>query len=271
MGVLTYLRSFLIGIILIGAASPIRGETAQRHAATASIEEVRRAIHARNDRLVSLKAEFRSWHRVNSGTTRHEQYVVAAKAGRRFHRLWHGGFADPEDDPRSYTQLLDGEHWNVLISYFRRYDVTKNLAVRPYTDKILFHPFFESLGWWPPGEAEPPARRDGRRVFLGDLVDDDRCRIEGQEFVDGAWCHVLEIPGSERIWVDRDRGVVPRRTYLDSAGDHPEIARYESSDFREVIPGLFLPFRLRRVQVANDLDFTTVVDRYEVNNRVAAQ
>ena len=253
-----------LALTLSDAASSAQDGSTPRRAATATIEEVRQAIHDHDARLVSLKAEFRSWHRANLGTARHEHYVIAARDGRRFHHLWHGEYADPEDDPRAYIQLLDGVEWNVYNTYFRRYDVSKTLAHRPYTDKILFHPFFESLGWWPPGEEEP-SRRAGRRIFLGDLIDDERCRVMGQELVEGAWCHVVEVEGSDRVWVDCTRGVVPRRTFLDARGDHPEVARYESSDFREVAPGLFLPYRLRRTQPGHDLDFITVVDRYDVN------
>ena len=155
--------------------------------------------------------------------------------------------------------------WNVFNTYFRRYDVSQKLAHRPYTDKILFHPFFESLGCWASGGPEAP-RRAGRRIFLGDLIDDDRCRVMRPELVDGVWCQVVEIPGSDRLWVDCARGVVPRRVFLGGQSDHPEVARYEQGDFREVIPGLFLPYRLRRTQARNDLDFSTIVDRYEVNN-----
>jgi len=243
-----------------------RGDEPPPRPTTMTIDQIRRLIHDQRGKLVSLRVEFRSWHHKNLGTARYESYVVAASAGRRYAHLWHGEFSDPADDPRAGIQLLiNGENWDVFIPYFRRFDVSRRFAVRPFTDKILFHPLFESLGWWPPGDTDPPARRGDRRFFVHDIVDDERCRVIGLEQVDGAWCQVVELPGTARLWVDGARAVVPRRIFQAASGNADEDALFEAGDYREVASGLFLPYRMRRFRQAGGLDFTTLVSRYSVN------
>ena len=256
---------FLFVLVLFTAVESARGADNPPGSTTLTIAEIRGRVRTHENRLKSLRAEFRSWHRPNAGTPRHERYVVAAKAGRRFNHLWHGEYPIAAEDPRAYIQLLTGDHWAVMNTYFRRYDVTERFSGRPYIDKILFHPLFESLGWWPPGEAIAPPRRDGRRIFHGDLLDDERCRVAGSELIDGKLCQIVEIPGLERFWVDHSRGVVLRRTFLDGP-DSPELAQYESSDFREVAPEIFLPFRLRRIPKSLEMDIETIIDKYDVND-----
>jgi len=268
----TPFRLALLGIVSLGGSSSGRGEQAlPRQPALETIDQIRRLMHDRRDHLVSIKVEFRSWHQQNLGTARHERSVVAAKGGRRYALLWHGEFSHPEEDPRAYIQLLDGENWNVLNTYFREYDVSRKFAVRSYTDKILFHPVFESLGWWPPDDTNPPARQDGRRFFADDVVDDERCRVVGRELIDGRWCHVVEVANSDRLWIDCARGVVICQKRYASGGDHAEITAMEASDLREVSPGFFLPYRMRRIQRARNLDVTTVIDSYSINEVVDSQ
>ena len=45
----------------------------------------------------------------------------------------------------------------------------------------------------------------------------------------------------------------------------------EASDLREVSPGFFLPYRMRRIQRARNLDVTTVIDSYSINEVVDSQ
>src|SRR5262249_22669872 len=68
-----------------------------------------------------------------------------------------------------------------------------------------------------------------------------------QEQVAGAWCHVVEFPGVDKLWVDPAIGFAVRRRE-GSAGNPPAlVARYELSDYRETAPGVWLPWKLRRV------------------------
>jgi hypothetical protein len=60
--------------------------------------------------------------------------------------------------------------------------------------------------------------------------------------VDGATCWIVEWPDMDRIWVDPERGfAIPRREYHWGRGKPLKYA-HRNSDYREVKPGLWLPF-----------------------------
>lgn len=62
------------------------------------------------------------------------------------------------------------------------------------------------------------------------------------ETVDGTQCYVLDYPGNDRLWVDMKLGgVLRRRDRYASPG--PPRWRYEFQDYREVLDGLYVPFK----------------------------
>jgi hypothetical protein len=61
--------------------------------------------------------------------------------------------------------------------------------------------------------------------------------------VDGAWCHVLERPGADRIWIDPAQGFVVRRRELNWGPGLPRSRIVENREFRQVKPGLWLPWK----------------------------
>jgi hypothetical protein len=73
------------------------------------------------------------------------------------------------------------------------------------------------------------------------------------EMVDGMRCWVVEWPGMDRFWVAPDRGfAVPRRQYCWGPG---QALRYEFAhrDYREVKPGLWVPFTQLETKYASVL------------------
>jgi hypothetical protein len=62
------------------------------------------------------------------------------------------------------------------------------------------------------------------------------------EKIDGSLCWVVEWPGMDRFWVDPQRGwVIPRRQYCWGPGK-PMRFEFRHRDYREVKPGLWLPY-----------------------------
>jgi hypothetical protein len=229
------------------------------------IEQLRRVVQADREKLRSLKAFSRSWYAENSGTDRYERCVVAAQGQRRYALMSHGEYADAESDPRSYIQIYGVGQWDVYSPHFRQYQVSKRFAVPPYTDKIRMNPFFESLGWWPPDDPSAPVRVQERKVFVHDILSDPKCRVVGQEEVDGVWCHLAELPGLDRLWIDGRRGAVIRREVNTDAG--VPLATIALGDFRQVADGLELPHRVERTFLLPQRRVVvTTIDRYEVNS-----
>jgi hypothetical protein len=66
-----------------------------------------------------------------------------------------------------------------------------------------------------------------------------------QEEVDGAWCHVIDDPGRDRLWIDPAAGYAVRRRER-YAGDPPALVwRCELSDLRETA-GVWFPWKARQ-------------------------
>jgi hypothetical protein len=86
---------------------------------------------------------------------------------------------------------------------------------------------------------------DAGLPFLPAFLEDNQARyhvLSEPEVVNGVPCWIVEWPGMDRFWVDPKRGfAIPRRAYCWSPG---KPLRYEflNLDYREVKPGLWLPF-----------------------------
>ena len=99
-------------------------------------------------------------------------------------------------------------------------------------------------------------------ILRGGGVSDYRVHSE-LELVDGSWCHVVEWNGKDKIWVDIAKGAVcKKRERWRRAGDKTIlIVRYESSDFRQVRDGLWVPFAAKRELFADATDPKEFWDR----------
>jgi hypothetical protein len=235
--------------------------------ASHSLDEVRSILEAKRQKLRSLEATLSCWFEENIGTRRCEHFVVAAKANRRYAQLWHGEYGGASTDPGSVIRIYDGENWIGFKEYFLRYDVSKKFAIPPYTNKILCHPLFESLAWWPPDDPTPPLRIDNAKIFTCDVLKDERCRVVDRRWLGDAWCHVVEIPGETRLWVDCERGVVVRRDMYKGMHTDQTFAVFESSDFRPVGEGVYLPYSIRRTVTRSPrLNNLIVVKDYKINS-----
>jgi hypothetical protein len=81
--------------------------------------------------------------------------------------------------------------------------------------------------------------------FLPEFLRENKARytvLSAPEEIDKSLCWVVEWPGMDRFWVDPRRGyAVPRRAYCFAPGK-PLMFEFRHSDYREVKPGLWLPF-----------------------------
>jgi len=105
-----------------------------------------------------------------------------------------------------------------------------------------------ATGLWP--LKRPPPRFERRPIVLREVATCPEYKVvrPQQELVNGHWCHVLEYPGYERLWIDTTRGFIllARETV---AGAHQALMqRMELGEHRELEPGLWLPTRIRNIQ-----------------------
>lgn len=81
--------------------------------------------------------------------------------------------------------------------------------------------------------------------FLPDFLRQNKSSYQvssAPEAIDGRPCWVVEWPDMDRFYVDLQRGfAIPRRVYCWGPGKPPKW-EFHNSDYREVKPGLWLPF-----------------------------
>jgi hypothetical protein len=227
------------------------------------VDEIRALLADNFSSLRSLKVTYRAWHHVNRGTDNYLQGVFAAKGVNRFASRWHGEAGSRDADPGAILRFYDGTHWNVYNRFFRRYEVTARFAVPPYTDKIRSHPLLENLGWWPSSDPSSPPRRSAIRYFVQRVLENERVRVcPNQAQVDGAWCHVVEIPKRDRLWIDSALGVLRRREVYSAHESAENLVSFRLADYRQVAEATWLPHRMRRIYHPANYDIVTKIDEY---------
>ena len=134
-----------------------------------------------------------------------------------------------------------------------------------------------ALGWWPLDRRPSPTLVDQLPAALSAVARSSAYQARPQlEQVGGRWCHVLECPGRDQLWLDTDRGCALAARQI----SYPSLARVhriELADFREMPHGIWVPFRLRNLHYERRpngdlgkviLDATLNVSRVRVNDDV---
>ena len=113
-----------------------------------------------------------------------------------------------EDDPYQQSAYVNYDHaFNdhpVNLPY-REDHIDPRASCRTLPGDL----FFRTTGIWP-FDGRPAPRFLGRPCMLRDIAGakEDPVVRPRQELVDGRWCHVLEWPRNESLWVDTERGFV---------------------------------------------------------------
>jgi hypothetical protein len=241
----------MLGVAMPGVAA---GEPGPSPRAVYSLDQIRKGISESRDRLRSIEVEFEAPERDPSDGTQAPgilRRVVAARDASRYVYSVHFNADQPSGlDLETNEIYYDGT--SKVLQDFRpaqRYCETFQRNADNFSWKVRCEFFLECTGWWPPGDrSQLPARESP--FFLFEALADERCRVLPlQEKVGEAWCHVVERPGVDRLWLDPEIGFAPRRRQWYHG--HPTIRNieYTLSDYREAAPKVWIPWRLRRLVV----------------------
>jgi hypothetical protein len=154
-----------------------------------------------------------------------------------------------QDDPLQQSCYVTGDRQYVVNRVNRTYG---GGAIGP-TDRVPGslenELFFLATGLWPL-DRRPAPRRDSEPYLLCDIAQSPRYDsvASAQEEVDGRWCHILEYPGKDRLWLDVERGCILLKRETRSAVGGPLACRFQLGGYREVQPGIWLPGWIRNVQ-----------------------
>jgi hypothetical protein len=245
-------RLLLIGSILACASPAIAGDDGPRKAVYTANELRARLLEAQRS-IKGLRVVYRCYD-YDAEKYPRGSYLYRIIAVRSPHDLYHVSChghdrLDWRDDPFQQRAIvtkdrLDNEYYVNRVYFESRIRPEEGLP-----GSLPNEFFFIATGLWPLEGRQPP-RPDGRAYVLREVAASaDYSRVRTlQEEVDGRWCHVLEFPGYDRLWIDVEHGcaLLARETHSQSTG--ALVQRIELGGHREVAPGIWMPARMRNIQ-----------------------
>ena len=217
--------------------------------------ELRARIAATQRVIKAVYAVYRSGIDRSGARTSEEYYsyrVMAADSNGDFYLVATHGYSSLtwSDDPFQQNGVLRGTRFvndNPVNRTYVELDWSPS-ATLPGTATKEF--FMTSTGIWPFERRPAPEHLGpGRPYMLKDVARSAAYSsvMPTLESIDGRWCHVLERPGVDRLWLDADRGcVLMAREYFGPNGHL--MQRFEHSGLIEHAPGVWLPRWVRNVQ-----------------------
>lgn len=239
--------SFSLRVVLCCAAVGAQGSVPR---ATHDAVRLRTETTAAQARIKSFRTVYESHSYDESFPAgSYVRRVVAAKEPHKFlFCTAHGHDALPwRDDPFQSRTYVSDHEWLTEKPINRCYwaEAWKRDASLP--GSLRAEIFVNATGWF------PMARRarltdDGGPTMLRDLNENDDFSLvrSNLEAIDGRWCHVLEKPAKEALWIDvaRDYTLMAREQYGDEGARQ---YRYELTGHCEVYPRVWAPTSIRMI------------------------
>jgi hypothetical protein len=280
---LSRVRIAFLVVLMTNYAASANGDTDPPPRAIHPLGVIRTAVAGSRQRLESLQVEYTGEGLAHgSSATRSSvlRRVVTAAGVRRRIESWHSTTSFPEELDIGHNLLVYDGSRLVDLKPPLVYCETFNRTASRFARKTRCEYILECTGWWPPGD-DPKTPFSDIGLFLHEALADPQCRVlPEQEEVGGAWCHVIERPGVDRLWFDPAIGFSLRRRRWSPRNSGFLPTDYQLSDHVEVAPGVWFPRRLRRIIYETptmadrpgrvESDATAVVTRIAVNRDFGA-
>jgi hypothetical protein len=175
--------------------------------------------------------------------------IVAAKAPDLFfHCSAHGTpQLDWREDPYQQRLTVTAERMfseRPLDRFFIEWRVRPDQPLPGRAPELLLI----ALGWWPLTMRPAVLLDDKLPASLSAVAQSSAYHVRSSlEQAGGRWCHVLEFPGRDQLWIDVDRGCAVVARQIDYSIPARRVHRVEFADFREMLPNVWVPFRLRNL------------------------
>jgi hypothetical protein len=254
----------LAALLAAGLTAPARAGEAQGPPADQTVDRLVDGMRALNDRFDTSKASYRIRYR-----ERVTYYDTAGATLRVYgQEVDHARRKDDvslgvvESDPSGAVIRRDRLHWEGKdgVCVQRKDDHTVHLwpflIVEGWSsDGYATDLFIDTHGGLTFGSPSYRANLPGKNpsendiLILPRIVEQNRSRYRlrpRQEKVDGHWCHVLEWPGRDTIWLDAGHGYVARRRTFELVKGRRAF-EISNHDLAEKSPGFYLPRRQKEV------------------------
>lgn len=239
--------AWLAVIVTLGSHSPARADL---RPAVLSNEEVFQQLTENHARIRRFLIEYEATgpdvnyyiHKTIAAQAPDDCFYHGSKGRAEFDRT--SARVDPQwqSDPFQDWILITAARNNWGSPWSR---VFGDFAIKPDTPlppKVQQQSLFVALGWWPFEKRPWPTLDDAQPCVIPHLVQARKHGVlPAQEFRSGRWCHVLDNPGRDRIWVDTERrcAIVAREIF--DPQTTARIMQIDASQFAAVIPGLWVP------------------------------
>lgn len=237
-------------------ALPLIGSAlaAEERPAIYSSEELRQTLDQFHKRI-------RAWHFVYESAPMYAEggppggyirHTVAAKHPDSFFSWTSHGtdMFDRQDDPAQQRDYVTSQQ-HVVEDLFDRVYRKSALAPEAQLPSAVRSQFlFAALGWWPFESRPAPKMFGDLPSVIPDIVESPHYVVAPlQELHDGRWCHVLEFPGRDRLWLDCERNCTLMGREIFDKRSGAVLDRIESREHREAEPGIWIPREIRRTFV----------------------
>jgi len=235
---------------------PLTAAVAQHRPAVYSTAELQQRVIDANTRVRAWYFEFESERILPTGklADSYVHRVVAARTPDRYY-LWnaHGtARMDWRDDPDQQRLYLVSDTATAEQPFHRSFRSWRWVSKTTVPGSSQGEFLFSALAWWPLEDRPPPQPGELPTVFTA-IVGSGKYRVNPeQDLIQGRWCHVLEYPGRDRLWLDCEHGcaLLVREAFDRSSG--ALRSRIEAREHREVIPGIWAPFEFRNTHFDTD-------------------
>jgi hypothetical protein len=176
--------------------------------------------------------------------------VIVNKGGTFFQETSHGSTAVPHN----FDLLLERYYFDgSTVSRFQpvhRLLWKAKIGPDKTAPSVLGNEFFfVATGYWPFFDISAPRLRD-QPYFFADIERDPKLYSVRKELEsrDGHWCHVLERPGVDAMWIDHSRNYALMERENRDPKTGALMQRLILSSYREITPGLYLPETIENMQ-----------------------
>jgi len=224
----------------------------EQRPATLTAEELRQRLVESHACIRAWYVEYESARELSTGEPK-EAYlhrVVAAKVPDHFfHWSTHGTrWLGWREDPYQQRLTLNPSKAVIERPFDHQFRLLSLAPDAPLPGTMPREFLFLALGWWSFPKRPPPLLAGRVPCVLPAIAASPKYVVNPQqEMVRGRWCHILEYPGHDRLYLDCDRGCAILAREVFDPNKEILVQRIESSEHREVQPGIWVPFEFRNM------------------------
>ena len=238
---------FLVTLVSFSVIAPplIFANDADVRKATLSTEQIRQGLIRSNNHIRAWYIEYES-EPSSDGSYLHRR--IAAKYPDLFFHWSAHASADCswQDDPLQQRLILKGSTGINEFPFSRSYvsyswDESNVLPGTAPEELIFMAP-----GWWCFEKRRAGQVVEGMPDVICDVASSSAYIVRPyQESIQGRYCHVLEWPGRDRLWIDCNRDFILLAREIIDPNSPGIVHRIELSGHRQINPGIWAPAEIR--------------------------